>query len=128
MPPKAGASKWSELKCKFGFAERCVVDNFFSSKDVRLPVQLQRAMAAEAEAAREARAKVVSAIRSGFPRVLLLCLTGDCCRGRTKGEQGVERSGRRHQSVTGCAAAQVPANAEHDLGREEFHHHFPVAD
>ena len=30
----------------------------FSSKDVRLPIQLQRAMAAEAEAAREARAKV----------------------------------------------------------------------
>jgi len=27
-------------------------------KDVRLPVQLQRAMAAEAEATREARAKV----------------------------------------------------------------------
>ena len=31
---------------------------FSYSKDVRLPVQLQRAMAAEAEAAREARAKV----------------------------------------------------------------------
>lgn len=30
----------------------------YCSKDVRLPVQLQRAMAAEAEAAREARAKV----------------------------------------------------------------------
>ena len=30
------------------------------SKDVRLPVQLQRAMAAEAEAAREARAKVIT--------------------------------------------------------------------
>ena len=29
-------------------------------KDVRLPVQLQRAMAAEAEASREARAKVRS--------------------------------------------------------------------
>lgn len=29
-------------------------------KDVRLPVQLQRAMAAEAEAAREARAKVIT--------------------------------------------------------------------
>ena len=28
------------------------------SKDCRLPIQLQRAMAAEAEAAREARAKV----------------------------------------------------------------------
>ena len=32
---------------------------FNHSKDVRLPVQLQRAMAAEAEAAREARAKVI---------------------------------------------------------------------
>lgn len=31
------------------------------SKDVRLPVQLQRAMATEAEAAREARAKVIAA-------------------------------------------------------------------
>lgn len=29
-------------------------------KDVKLPVQLQRAMAAEAEAAREARAKVMT--------------------------------------------------------------------
>ena len=32
-----------------------------NSKDVRLPVQLQRAMATEAEAAREARAKVIAA-------------------------------------------------------------------
>jgi len=30
-------------------------------KDVRLPQQLQRAMAAEAEASREARAKVIAA-------------------------------------------------------------------
>ena len=30
-------------------------------KDVRVPVQLQRAMAAEAEASREARAKVIAA-------------------------------------------------------------------
>lgn len=38
-------------------------NNFYPSysKDVRLPVQLQRAMAAEAEAAREARAKVIAA-------------------------------------------------------------------
>ena len=34
---------------------------FYCSKDVRLPLQLQRAMAAEAEAAREARAKVIAA-------------------------------------------------------------------
>ena len=32
-----------------------------NSKDVRLPVQLQRAMATEAEATREARAKCVAA-------------------------------------------------------------------
>jgi hypothetical protein len=34
---------------------------FRSSKDVSLPKSLQRAMAAEAEASREARAKVVAA-------------------------------------------------------------------
>ena len=33
----------------------------YLSKDARLPEQLQRAMAAEAEAAREARAKVIAA-------------------------------------------------------------------
>ena len=48
----------------------------FCSKDVRLPVQLQRAMAAEAEAAREAKAKVIwclfpvsGQVRSGQVRV-----------------------------------------------------------
>ena len=35
-----------------------IAAGFLYRKDVRLPVQLQRAMAAEAEAAREARAKV----------------------------------------------------------------------
>lgn len=34
---------------------------FIFSKDVSLPTQLQRAMAAEAEASREARAKVIAA-------------------------------------------------------------------
>ena len=38
----------------------CVVFIPFS-KDVRLPTQMQRAMAAEAEASREARAKVIAA-------------------------------------------------------------------
>lgn len=37
-----------------------ITSNFFS-KDVRLPFALQRAMAAEAEAAREAKAKIVAA-------------------------------------------------------------------
>ena len=35
-----------------------IIRNACYSKDARLPIQLQRAMAAEAEAAREARAKV----------------------------------------------------------------------
>ena len=38
------------------------------SKDVRLPVHLQRAMATEAEAAREARAKVKSRDEDGIFR------------------------------------------------------------
>ena len=37
-----------------------IVTMVILSKDARLPEQLQRAMAAEAEAAREARAKVIS--------------------------------------------------------------------
>ena len=47
-------------KCvKMVFAAFAAIFSLSSfSKDVRLPVQLQRAMAAEAEAAREARAKV----------------------------------------------------------------------
>ena len=40
--------------------------SFFHSKDVRLPVQLQRVMAAEAEATREARAKVQSTLHHEY--------------------------------------------------------------
>ena len=55
-----------ESKCEllYDFPWKHIIDThhfftaYFYSKDVRLPVQLQRAMAAEAEAAREARAKV----------------------------------------------------------------------
>ena len=42
----------------FIFIKGYTRSNFVCSKDVRLPFQLQRAMAAEAEAAREAKAKV----------------------------------------------------------------------
>ena len=38
-----------------------MINFFYFRKDVRLPVQMQRAMATEAEATREARAKVVAA-------------------------------------------------------------------
>ena len=46
-------------KLKVTSSERLSIYLFV--QDVRVPVQLQRAMAAEAEAAREARAKVVAA-------------------------------------------------------------------
>ena len=47
-----------EIKVIF-YPPNLIFKNIF--QDVRVPVQLQRAMAAEAEAAREARAKVVAA-------------------------------------------------------------------
>ena len=63
---KVGAYVLKELKCKcfnyyIKYISLDIYEQFIYSKDVRLPVQLQRAMAAEAEAAREARAKVIAA-------------------------------------------------------------------
>ncbi len=46
-------------------------------KDARLPVQLQRAMAAEAEAAREARAKVSWDFY--YVHTVYLCCCCICC-------------------------------------------------
>ena len=55
-----GVSKWRGLRCELDHRlEVSLVLDLSNRKDVRLPVQLQRAMAAEAEAAREARAKVI---------------------------------------------------------------------
>ena len=42
----------------FNFSNDSCIISFVFRKDVRLPQQLQRAMAAEAEATRDARAKV----------------------------------------------------------------------
>ena len=64
-------------------------------KDVRVPENLQRAMAAEAEAARNARAKVVLLIvimrakvvvmieKNRNELILHISLKGNCCRGGT---------------------------------------------
>jgi hypothetical protein len=52
-------------------------------KDVRLPVQLQRAMAAEAEAAREARAKVrIEAAREARAKVRTVATRKDIAKVR----------------------------------------------
>ena len=67
-----GVLRWNVWKCKllasaifsryvFFKTGNYTLFVYDDSKDVRLPVQLQRAMAAEAEAAREARAKVIAA-------------------------------------------------------------------
>merc|ERR1712107_710948 len=48
-----------KIQVKEGFRSDIIWDNY--RKDARLPEQLQRAMAAEAEASREARAKVIAA-------------------------------------------------------------------
>ena len=49
------------IRCYLSIQNRILIINYNYRKDARLPVQLQRAMAAEAEAAREARAKVIAA-------------------------------------------------------------------
>ena len=51
---------WNHIKPKLTLPLNDKVSHL-NRKDVRLPQQLQRAMAAEAEAAREARAKVIAA-------------------------------------------------------------------
>jgi erythrocyte band 7 integral membrane protein len=48
-------------------------------KDVRVPEQLQRAMAAEAEAAREARASVIAAEGEHKASRALRHANNDCC-------------------------------------------------
>ena len=52
-----------------------IIDKLLFRKDVRLPVHLQRAMAAEAEAAREARAKV----HKTLPVILSVTFFQACC-------------------------------------------------
>ena len=96
-------------------------------KDVRVPEQLQRAMAAEAEAAREARAKVIAA----------------------EGEHKASRALRHAAEViTDCPAAlqvwnmqtvltfsdtrklsaEISSNFEQHLGRAQQHDHLPGPD
>ena len=59
MPQKLGEFKWSVWRyvADLQIAQQIVIR--LKVKDVRVPEQLMRAMAAEAEAARDARAKVI---------------------------------------------------------------------
>ena len=87
--------------------------NFFR-KDVRLPVQLQRAMAAEAEAAREARAKVNSRhhiILTCHHVIMSSChhdiMPGDSCGGRAEGQPGAAGGLQHHRREFLRLAAQI---------------------
>lgn len=111
------------------------------SKDVRLPVQLQRAMAAEAEASREARAKVIAAegefkastalkeasmVIAESPaalqlRYLQVCVCLFFCFFKFSARQ-LDRCSNDY-----LVQRALCADSEHHFGREEFDHHFPTA-
>ena len=120
---------------------------FVSSKDVRLPIQLQRAMAAEAEAAREARAKVCLTYYFWVEGVILyeittsednknfavscendhelLYYTGGRSWRRTEGLAGPEGSGWRHGRVPRGPPAPLLTDPQLNLRRKELDHHLP---
>lgn len=101
-------------------------------KDVKLPHQLQRAMAAEAEAAREARAKVSAHARARssrqppFTRRPRL-FAGDRGRGRDERVPRPEGGVPGDRGVPVGPAAPLPADAQHHRSGEELHHHLPAA-
>ena len=111
-------------------------------KDVRLPLQLQRAMAAEAEAAREARAKVMNIqgenifqttsrkfIQSSrrFVSRSEVSPAGDRSGGRAEGQRGAEGGGGGDPAVAQRAAAALPPDPHRHLHRAGLHHRVPHA-
>ena len=59
MPQKLGEFRWSVWRYVADLQIAQLIAIHIKVKDVRVPEQLMRAMAAEAEAARDARAKVI---------------------------------------------------------------------
>ena len=92
-----GGISWQFLK----------VDFLFFRKDVRLPVHLQRAMATEAEAAREARAKVSPPPPPKKKKNFFISISpGDRSWGGTEGQQCSEAGSGGHSAVSSCPAGQ----------------------
>ena len=79
-------------------------------KDVELPQSMQRAMARQAEAEREKRAKIIHA------------------EGEFQASQQLGGSGRDHQPEPGHDPAALPADAERDRIRAEHHGRLPAPD
>lgn len=107
-------------------------------KDVKLPIQLQRAMAAEAEASREARAKVrhqntlqtvvnsTTFVASNRSVLLYLCV-GDCSWGWDECIAGTEGSISGDRGVTISTSAAIPSDSKHHRSWAKLHHHLPPA-
>ena len=79
-------------------------------KDVELPQTMQRAMARQAEAEREKRAKVIHA------------------EGEFQASQQLARGGGGHRPEPGGAPAPLSANADRDRRREEHDRRLPAPD
>ena len=96
----------------------------------RLPQSLQRAMAAEAEAAREARAKVIAA--EGEMKAskvnYLFHRYSKASRYTAFLFAGFERSFRCDFWVWSCLATEIPANFDSYFSWEEFHNRISSTD
>ena len=79
-------------------------------RDVELPQTMQRAMARQAEAEREKRAKIIHA------------------EGEFEASAAARRRRPSHRRRAGDAAAALPADADRDRRREELDDHLPAAD
>ena len=94
-------------------------------KDVRVPEQLMRAMAAEAEAAREARAKVIAAEGEHKASKALSNAAQNIVRSPAALQLRYLQVGTSSlQAVASCNCA----DSELDLRREELDHNLPAAD
>lgn len=95
-------------------------------KNMQLPQQMQRAMAAEAEAAREARAKV---FERNFAQIRVKSpshFPGDCGRRRAKGVDGTPGRGPNHCGLANRPATALPANPANNQCRAQLNHCVPV--
>ena len=97
-------------------------------KDVRVPEQLMRAMAAEAEAAREARAKVIAA-EGEHKASRALRLAAEVIMENPAALQVTILATLKDLSQIVCCIlpAAVPADPEQHLRGEQQHHHLPSA-
>ena len=79
-------------------------------KHIDLPEEMQRAMARQAEAERERRAKVIAA------------------EGEFQAAQRLADAARDHRDASDRAPAALPADAGRDVDGQQLDHHLPGAD